>query len=97
MQPVNFDYFSLSLAVSGVIHFVNPFVPTMHFNYRYFEVQDVNDKKCSWFGGGQDLTPIYIDEEVNSTVYNYFLVLPPVLLCKKQTFCFQPGCFLIFS
>lgn len=26
--------------VSAVIHPRNPMVPTVHFNYRYFEVQD---------------------------------------------------------
>ena len=50
--------------VSSVIHPKNPMVPTIHFNYRYFEVQDKKGKKVSWFGGGTDLTPIYLDEEV---------------------------------
>ena len=50
--------------ISSVIHPRNPFVPTLHFNYRYFEVQDESGKKHSWFGGGTDLTPYYLDEEV---------------------------------
>ena len=37
-------------------------IPTVHFNYRYFEVEDEGEK--SWFGGGTDLTPFYLDEEV---------------------------------
>lgn len=49
--------------ISSVIHPRNPFVPTLHFNYRYFEVQDETGKKHSWFGGGTDLTPYYLDEE----------------------------------
>ncbi|ELT88013.1 hypothetical protein CAPTEDRAFT_178054 [Capitella teleta] len=50
-------------AVSSVIHPWNPHVPTVHFNYRYFEVEDAEGKKHSWFGGGTDLTPSYLDEE----------------------------------
>ena len=50
--------------VSSVIHPHNPMVPTIHFNYRYFEVQDKDGKKSWWFGGGTDLTPYYLDEQV---------------------------------
>lgn len=31
--------------VSSVIHPRNPMVPTIHFNYRYFEVQDGDTKQ----------------------------------------------------
>ncbi|XP_041979767.1 oxygen-dependent coproporphyrinogen-III oxidase isoform X2 [Aricia agestis] len=48
--------------VSAVIHPRNPMVPTIHFNYRYFEVQDKNETHW-WFGGGTDLTPYYLNEE----------------------------------
>lgn len=48
--------------VSAVIHPRNPLVPTIHFNYRYFEVEDTNGEKQWWFGGGTDLTPYYLDE-----------------------------------
>ena len=43
----------------------NPNIPTVHFNYRYFDVVDGDGKKHWWFGGGQDLTPYILDEEVN--------------------------------
>jgi coproporphyrinogen III oxidase len=43
--------------VSSIIHPVNPFVPIIHMNIRYFELSD----GTSWFGGGIDLTPHYID------------------------------------
>jgi coproporphyrinogen III oxidase len=47
--------------ISSVIHPLNPFVPTVHFNYRYFELYDENEKLIdSWFGGGTDLTPYYL-------------------------------------
>ncbi|XP_022089912.1 oxygen-dependent coproporphyrinogen-III oxidase-like [Acanthaster planci] len=48
--------------VSCVIHPRNPMVPTLHFNYRYFEVEQ-EDETQWWFGGGTDLTPYYLDEE----------------------------------
>uniref|UniRef100_A0A0A9BF97 Oxygen-dependent coproporphyrinogen-III oxidase, chloroplastic n=1 Tax=Arundo donax TaxID=35708 RepID=A0A0A9BF97_ARUDO len=53
--------------VSSVIHPINPFAPTMHFNYRYFETEAPKDTPGAprqwWFGGGIDLTPSYIIEE----------------------------------
>ena len=52
-----------AIGVSCVIHPVNPFVPTVHFNYRYFEVEVGEDRRLWWFGGGTDLTPYYLDEE----------------------------------
>jgi coproporphyrinogen III oxidase len=39
---------------SMVLHPHNPYVPTVHLNYRYFEAGPV-----WWFGGGIDLTPYY--------------------------------------
>nr|CAG4643888.1 EOG090X04L5 [Lepidurus arcticus] len=49
--------------ISSVIHPRNPHVPTVHFNYRYFEVTDEEGSKQWWFGGGTDLTPYYLVEE----------------------------------
>ncbi|XP_076307619.1 oxygen-dependent coproporphyrinogen-III oxidase-like [Tachypleus tridentatus] len=49
--------------VSSVIHPRNPNVPTIHFNYRYFEVQEEDGTIQWWFGGGTDLTPYILDEE----------------------------------
>lgn len=45
--------------VSIVIHPINPYVPIIHMNVRYFELGD----GTYWFGGGIDLTPHYIQEE----------------------------------
>lgn len=39
---------------SMVLHPHNPYIPTVHLNYRYFEAGPV-----WWFGGGIDLTPYY--------------------------------------
>jgi coproporphyrinogen III oxidase len=54
---------------SLVVHPSNPHAPTIHFNYRYFEIQDPKDPsgppKAWWFGGGTDLTPSYLyDDDV---------------------------------
>lgn len=45
--------------LSSVMHPKNPFCPTMHFNYRYFETE----MGTWWFGGGTDITPSYLDTE----------------------------------
>ena len=56
------DFFACGLSL--VIHPKNPFVPTVHANWRYFEMYDKQGNKInSWFGGGQDLTPYYLFDE----------------------------------
>uniref|UniRef100_A0A1D1XG35 Oxygen-dependent coproporphyrinogen-III oxidase, chloroplastic n=1 Tax=Anthurium amnicola TaxID=1678845 RepID=A0A1D1XG35_9ARAE len=53
--------------ISSVLHPNNPFAPTLHFNYRYFETDAPKDVPGAprqwWFGGGTDFTPAYILEE----------------------------------
>lgn len=50
--------------LSLVLHPLNPFVPTVHCNYRMFELYNENDEVADrWFGGGTDLTPYYLLEE----------------------------------
>src|SRR5438093_1185482 len=50
--------------LSLVIHPLNPFVPTVHCNYRMFELYDTNNALIDrWFGGGTDLTPYYLFDE----------------------------------
>lgn len=50
--------------ISSVIHPYNPFVPTVHFNYRMFELYDKDGMLADrWFGGGTDFTPYYLFEE----------------------------------
>ena len=45
--------------VSIVLHPLNPHVPIIHMNVRYFEM----DEQTWWFGGGIDLTPHYIRKD----------------------------------
>jgi Coproporphyrinogen III oxidase len=50
--------------LSLVLHPVNPFVPTVHCNYRMFELYNEQGSLTDrWFGGGTDLTPYYLFEE----------------------------------
>ncbi len=54
-------FFATSTSV--VINANNPMVPTAHVNYRYFQLGDGTKPGSWWFGGGGDLTPIYLFEE----------------------------------
>ena len=50
--------------LSLVLHPKNPMVPTVHANWRYFELYGNNGEIVDqWFGGGQDLTPYYLFDE----------------------------------
>lgn len=56
------DFFACGLSL--VLHPKNPMVPTVHANWRYFEMYDKKGNTIDqWFGGGQDLTPYYLFEE----------------------------------
>ncbi|CAN4125236.1 unnamed protein product [Withania somnifera] len=65
VKPGSIPFFAAG--VSSVLHPKNPFAPTIHFNYRYFETDAPKDAPGAprqwWFGGGTDLTPAYIFEE----------------------------------
>ncbi len=50
--------------LSLVMHPLSPLVPTVHCNYRMFELYNEKDEVIDrWFGGGTDLTPYYLFEE----------------------------------
>jgi len=51
------DFFATGVSI--VIHPKNPWVPIIHMNIRYFELNETT----RWFGGGIDLTPHYIVAE----------------------------------
>lgn len=51
------DFFATGISI--VIHPNNPWVPIIHMNVRYFELNE----QVRWFGGGIDLTPHYVIED----------------------------------
>jgi coproporphyrinogen III oxidase len=51
------DFFATGVSI--VLHPHNPWVPIIHMNIRYFEMQS-DDKLLQWFGGGIDVTPHYV-------------------------------------
>lgn len=56
----NFSICGLSL----ILHPQNPMAPSVHMNYRYIEVDNMNGSpKIWWFGGGSDLSPAYLFDE----------------------------------
>ncbi|MEP6261167.1 MAG: oxygen-dependent coproporphyrinogen oxidase [Gillisia sp.] len=56
------DFFACGLSL--VLHPRSPMVPTVHANWRYFEMYDKSGAVIDqWFGGGQDLTPYYLFDE----------------------------------
>jgi len=56
------NFFACGLSL--VIHPKSPLVPTVHANWRYFEMYDAEGNIVTqWFGGGQDLTPYYLFDE----------------------------------
>jgi coproporphyrinogen III oxidase len=56
------DFYACGLSL--VLHPLNPMVPAVHANWRYFEMYDKEGAIVDqWFGGGQDLTPYYLFEE----------------------------------
>lgn len=67
------DFFACGLSL--VVHPLSPMVPTVHANWRYFEMYDKQGSLIDqWFGGGQDLTPYYLFEEDARHFHN---------VCKK--------------
>jgi coproporphyrinogen III oxidase len=56
------EFFACGLSL--VLHPKTPMVPTVHANWRYFEMYDEKgDIVTQWCGGGQDLTPYYLFDE----------------------------------
>jgi len=69
------DGFFWAGGISLVIHPESPMIPTVHANFRYFELY--KDEKMEhpvdcWFGGGADLTPYYLFEEDASHFHKVF-------------------------
>jgi len=75
------DFFACGLSL--VIHPKSPMVPTVHANWRYFEMYNKDgDIVDQWFGGGQDLTPYYLFDE-DAVHFHH--------TCKKACDAHHPG------
>ncbi|CAE6538604.1 unnamed protein product [Rhizoctonia solani] len=71
LPPEGLPFFVAGLSL--VIHPRSPHAPTVHANWRYFEIDEASanpsdestDRKplAWWFGGGSDLTPSYLYQE----------------------------------
>ncbi len=62
LQIEGVHWFACGLSL--VLHPQSPWVPTVHANWRYFELTDADGQLTDqWFGGGTDLTPWYIVPE----------------------------------
>ena len=58
LQNSESEFFATGVSI--VIHPQSPYVPIIHMNVRYFEMDETK-----WFGGGIDLTPVYFfDDDV---------------------------------
>ncbi len=78
--------------LSLVIHPLNPYVPTVHANWRYFELYDEDGNVIDrWFGGGTDLTPYYLFEEdvkhFHGTIKNAIDAFGKDLYSKYKKWC----------
>ena len=60
----NAEFFATGTSI--VLHSVNPFVPIIHMNIRYFEMSN----GTYWFGGGIDMTPHFVDLEQASIFHH---------------------------
>lgn len=67
--------------ISSIIHTNTPWIPTIHMNVRHFSL----DNGMEWFGGGIDLTPIYINIE---EAREFHLALKSI--CDKYDTSFYP-------
>nr|CAG8529834.1 3752_t:CDS:2 [Entrophospora candida] len=64
IDPTKGPYPFFVAGISIVMHPHNPNAPTIHMNYRYFEIiNPETGKSIWWFGGGSDLTPCYLYED----------------------------------
>lgn len=62
MKAQGEQFFACGLSL--VLHPRNPMAPTVHANFRYFEMYDAEGKQIDgWFGGGADLTPYYLFDD----------------------------------
>ncbi|WP_034256967.1 oxygen-dependent coproporphyrinogen oxidase [Adhaeribacter aquaticus] len=75
------DNHFFATGVSVVMHPHSPMVPITHMNVRYFEAGN----GMAWFGGGIDLTPIYVDTAQAKAFHEALKVV-----CDKHNVTYYP-------
>ena len=63
------DFFATGVSI--VLHPHNPWVPIIHMNIRYFEMESSHGEAIKWFGGGIDVTPHYVVKEDAKFFHQY--------------------------
>lgn len=63
------DFFATGVSI--VLHPHNPWVPIIHMNIRYFEMESGDREPIRWFGGGIDVTPHYVVREDAQFFHQY--------------------------
>ena len=81
----NSNFFATGVSI--VLHPINPWVPIIHMNVRYFEMtpESTSEKSTYWFGGGIDLTPHYIDPKDGGIFHQKLKSI-----CEKTSLDFYP-------
>jgi coproporphyrinogen III oxidase len=77
------DFFACGLSL--VIHPKNPMVPTVHANWRYFEMYDDNGKVInSWFGGVKRLVTNIIQSSIRNAKNNAMPIFGTRIAMKRE-------------
>lgn len=77
------DFFACGVSI--VLHPHNPWVPIIHMNIRYFEMDSNDGEPIKWFGGGIDVTPHYVVKEDARFFHQYLKDV-----CDKSNSNFYP-------
>jgi coproporphyrinogen III oxidase len=82
-----------AMGVSLVLHPINPYVPTVHLNVRFFIATHPTETPVWWFGGGMDLTPYYgfIEDarHFHQSCYDALYPFDPALYSEYKAWCDQ--------
>jgi coproporphyrinogen III oxidase len=80
-----------AMGVSLVVHPLNPMIPTVHMNVRFFCAHKPAAAPVWWFGGGMDLTPYYgfIDDarHFHQTCHNALAPFGPDYYPRYKKWC----------
>lgn len=75
------SYFATGLSI--VLHPHNPMAPTVHLNYRYFEVRNNENQMVTWWFGGGWLLKAFLFIPSVVVIYFYFFHLLPLRIFDR--------------